>query len=81
MEGVWSWKFSAAAKEASMEIYDGLKWAEAESDELTLSGVKEKSGDEGLKHATMLYNRLIVHLDGGALAIHQTVPEENGYEV
>ena len=77
----WSLKFSAAVKEASTDIYAGLKWAEAEPDELTLSGVKEKSGDVGQKHATMLYNRLIVHLGGGALAIYQTLPEDMGYEV
>jgi hypothetical protein len=77
----WSLKFAAAVKEASKSIFDGLKWAEGEMDELTLDVVKGKLGDEGMMQATMLYNRLIVHLGDGALVIHQTVPEENGYEV
>jgi hypothetical protein len=29
----------------------------------------------------MVYNRLIPYLSGGALAIHQSVPEECGHEV
>ena len=49
--------------------------------QITLTDIRDEMGDEGIKHATMLYNRLIVNVGGGALLIHQTVTEENGFEV
>ena len=44
--------------------------------------VKLKFGDEeGEQMAVALYNRLIHHLSGPALTIHQTVIGESGLEV
>ena len=50
----WSLKFAAAVKEANPEIYDGLKWAESQMDEVTLDAVKNRVGDQGLVHSTMI---------------------------
>ena len=77
----WSLKFQAAVKDANPEIYDELKWAASETDELTMDDVREQFGDAGLLHSTMVYNRLITLLSGGALVIHQSVPAECGDEV
>ena len=63
-------KFTSEVKEANPEIYDGRKWAESEMQEVTLDAVKNRFGDQGLVHSTMIYNRLITLLSGGALVIH-----------
>ena len=57
-----SLKFTATVKEASPEIYDGLKWAESEADEVTLDDVKNKFGDQRVMHSTMIFHRLITIL-------------------
>ena len=77
----WSLKIKAAAKESNPDIFDGLKWAETEMEEMTTDDITDHLGEQALHHSTMLYNRLITHLEGAALIIHQTVPQECGYEV
>ena len=68
-------------KESNSEIYDGLSWAEGETEDISEDDVKENLGDEHVKFSTMVYNRLITLLSGSALIIHQTVPQECGFEV
>jgi hypothetical protein len=77
----WSLKFKAMVKESNSEIYDDLSWAEGETEDISEDDVKEKLGDEHVKFSTMVYNRLITLLSGSALIIHQTVPQECGFEV
>ena len=68
-------------KEANPDTHDGLQWADSERDEVTLDDVDKRFGDEELMHSTMIYNRLITLLSGGAMVIHQTVLQECGHEV
>ena len=46
--------------------HDGLQWADSERDEVTLDDVDKRFGDEEFMHSTMIYNRLITLLSGGA---------------
>ena len=75
-------KFRANAKEADAKIYHALKWAEEQIDEILEDQIANYFGeDDGTKYATAVYNRLIHHLKGPALTIHQSVVHENGLEV
>ena len=73
-------KFKAVAKETNPLIFEALKWAEGEENELTETDLDIKFGDQGTEVAVTVYNRLIHHLSGPALEMHQTVLEENGLE-
>ena len=73
-------KFKAVAKETNPLIFEALKWAEGEDNELTETDLDIKFGDQGTEVAMTVYNRLIHHLSGPALEMHQTVLEENGLE-
>ena len=77
----WSLKFRAKIKELNVNLFQEITWAEASEDEITMEDVKEQLGEDGVRRAAMIYNRLIQHLGGAALTIHQSVPEENGFEV
>lgn len=77
----WVLKFTAAVKEANPDIYEELKWAATREDEIDSKQIEKEYGESGLEHSTMIYNRLITHLNGGALVIHQTVTRECGHEV
>ena len=60
-------KFKAVAKETNPAIFDALKWAEGEENELTEPIMDEQFGDQGTELAVTVYNRLIHHLSGPAL--------------
>ena len=77
----WSLKFRAVVKEANLEIFDCLKWAEAENDPIDEELIEEEKGEQAKKFSTTVYNRLVHHLHGPALVIHQMVKDENGFEV
>ena len=68
-------------KEINPKLYLPIKWAETEPDEITGNKIEELHGEDGTIGTTMLYNRLIHHLKGPPLTIHQTVVGENGLEV
>lgn len=75
-------KFRSVVKEVEWKVFEAMKWAEQEDTEITEGAVADKWGeDDGTQMSTMLYNRLIHHLKGPALTIHQTVIGENGLEV
>ena len=76
----WSLKFRANIKELNMTLFNELTWAEALEDEITIADVERKFGADGVRRAAVIYNRLIQHLGSAALTIHQSVPEENGFE-
>ena len=74
-------KFRANVKESNVKIYEAMKWAEAQTDEILEDVIADEFGeDAGAKYATAVYNRLIHHLKGPALTIHQGVVNENGLE-
>ena len=74
-------KFRANVKESNVKIYEAMKWAEAQTDEILEEVIADEFGeDAGAKYATAVYNRLIHHLKGPALTIHQGVVNENGLE-
>ena len=77
----WALKFRAVAKEVNSEVFAGLKWAEAQQDQITDEEIQLEYSEGGEKLSTMVYNRLIHHLRGTALTIHQGVSDENGFEV
>ena len=77
----WSVKFRAATKESNMKVFEALKWSEACSDEITAMDVTKVLGERGPEISTMVYNRIIHHLEGPPLTIHQGVGDENGLEV
>ena len=77
----WSLKFSEKIKELNMTLFNDLTWAEASEDEITIADVDQKLGADGVRRAPVIYNWLIQHLGSVALTIHQSVPEENGFEV
>ena len=77
----WSLKFRAKIKELNMTLFNDLTWAEALEDEITIADVEQKLGADGVRRAAVIYNRLIHQLGSAALTIHQSVPEENGFEV
>ena len=60
-------------KETEPELFKSTRWAEAEENDI--------SEEQAIRTTTMLYNRLIRHLKGAALTIHQGVVGENGLEV
>ena len=75
-------KFKATTKEANNELFEAMKWAEGEDQDIDDEALGLKFGEEeGEQMGVVLYNRLIHHLSGPALTIHQTVLEENGLEV
>jgi hypothetical protein len=75
-------KFSAVVKEVDADIFDMMKWASEQDDEITDSDISDQSIEgEGLKYSTMIYNRVMHHLTGAALSVHQSVEGENGFEV
>ena len=61
MEGIVL-EIQGHVKEANPEIYDGLEWAETETDEVTPDDVKNKFGDQRVMHSTMIFHRLITIL-------------------
>ena len=75
-------KFKATTKEANPQIFEAMKWAELQEDEINESSLDLKFDEgKGTEMATSLYNRLIKFLSGPALTVHQSVPDENGLEV
>ena len=73
-----SLKFRAKIKELNMTLSNDLTWAEASEDEITID---QKLGADGVRRVAVIYNWLIQHLGSIALTIHQSVLEENGFEV
>ena len=49
-----------------------------QTDEVTMDDVREQFGNAGLLHSTMVYNRLITLLSGGALVIHNLCQQSAG---
>ena len=75
-------KFTARVKEADGKIHEAMKWAETHPGEITQKEIDETIGRvEGNRCAIAIYNRLIHHLKGPALTLHQTAADENGLEV
>ena len=74
-------KFKAVAKETNPAAFSAMKWAEGEDSELTEEDLSLNfEHGEGAQIAVSVYNRLIHHLSGPALEMHQTVLNENGLE-
>ena len=80
MEGIRP-QVSGTVKEINPKLHLLIKWAETEPDEITGNRIEELHGEDGTIGTTMLCNRLIHHLKGPPLTIHQTVVGENGLEV
>ena len=77
----WALKFRAVVKEADASIYNAMKWAEEQPDEITDNDISDEYGeDDGVRFSTAVYNRLIHHLKGPPLMMHQAVSDENGLE-
>ena len=77
----WALKFRATVKEADVKVYEAMKWAEERSDEILEEEIANTFGeDDGTRYATAVYNRLIHHLKGPPLTIHQSIVNENGLE-
>ena len=77
----WALRFRAIVKEVDVNVYDAMKWAEEQPDEITEDELSDKFGeDDAVKYATSVYNRLIHHLRGPPLMLHQAVMNENGLE-
>ena len=75
-------KFRSVVKEMDLPVFEAMKWSESEDTEITEAAMADKWGeDDGIQMSAKLYNRLIHHLKGPALTIHQTVVGENGFEV
>ena len=75
-------RFRALVKEANTDIYDALIWAEAEGEnDITQVDLLTVDPNEGPRFAVMVYNRLVLHLKGDALTVHQGVAADNGLEV
>ena len=74
-------KFRATVKEVNPKLHLLIKWAEIEPDEITGNRIGELHGEDGTIGTAMLHNKLIHHLKGPPLTIHQTVMGENGQEV
>ena len=75
-------KFGAVVKETEPELFKAMKWAETEENDITEDSIQGNWDEEqAVRMTTMLYNRLIHHLKGAALTIHQGVVGENGLEV
>ena len=79
----WALKFRAIVKELDPNAYEALKWAEVQTDEIDEDDIEtacgQKEGD-GARYSTVVYNRLIHHLKGPPLKIHQSIVKENGLE-
>ena len=77
----WALRFRAIVKELDVNIYDALKWAEEQPDDIDVDEIVDKFGeDDAVKYTTAIYNRLIHHLRGPPLMMHQAVADENGLE-
>ena len=64
-----------------MKVYEAMKWAEEQCDEILAEHIANQFGeDDGTRYATTVYNRLIHHLKGPPLTIHQSILNENGLE-
>ncbi len=74
---VWSSKFKDAVKETNVAMFEALKEAKEGTEEID----PEAFDDGELEAATAVYNRLMMLLTGSAFTIHQTVMNENGFEV
>ena len=75
-------KFCAVVKETEPELFKAMRWAEAEENDITEDSIQGNwDKEQAIRMTTMLYNRLIHHLKGAALTIHQGVVGENGLEV
>jgi hypothetical protein len=77
----WSLKFKATVKEANLETFNVMRWAEGEVVEITEDTLEETFGDQGNTASAGIYGRLIHKLSGPAWTIHQSVADENGAEV
>ena len=64
-----------------MQVFEALKWSETFTDEITAMGVTKVLGERGPDISTVVYNRIIHHLEGPPLTKHQGVADENGLEV
>ena len=64
-------KFRATEKEINPNFHF-IKWTEMEPDEITGDRIGELHGEDGTIGTTMVCNRLIHHLKGPPLTIHQT---------
>ena len=49
--------------------------------EITIADTQNKIGDGGARKAAMIYKRLPQHLGAAVLAVDQSVPKENGFDV
>ena len=75
-------KFCAVVKETEPELFKAMRWAEAEENDISEDSIHGNCDKEhAIRMTTMLYNRLVHHLKGAALTIHQGVVGENGLEV
>ena len=79
----WALKFRAIVKELDPNVYEALKWAEEQTDEIDEEDIETSCGEnegDGARYSTAVYNRLIHHLKGPPLMIHQSIGKENGLE-
>ena len=79
----WALKFRAIVKELDPNVYEALKWAEEQTDEIDEEDIKTSCGEndgDGARYSTAVYNRLIHHLKGPPLMIHQSIVRESGLE-
>ena len=75
-------KFCAVVKETEPELLKATRWAEAEENDISEDSIQGNwDKEQAIRMTTMLYNRLIHHLKGVALTIHQRVVGENGLVV
>ena len=65
-------KFCAVVKETEPELFKAMRWEEAEEKDITEDSIQDNwDKEQAFRMTTMLYNRLIHHLKGAALTIHQ----------
>ena len=79
----WALKFRAIVKELDPNVYEALKWSEERTDEIDEEDIETSCGEndgDGARYSTAVYNRLIHHLKGPPLMIHQSIGRENGLE-
>ena len=74
----WSVKFSAAAKESNMQVFEALKWSETFADEITAMDESAwRARTQDLNDGVQLGHPS----PAPPLTIHQGVADENGLEV
>ena len=75
-------KFCAVVKETEPELFKAMRWAVAEENDISEDSIQGNwDKEQAIRTTTVLYNRLMHHLKGAALTIHQGVVGENGLEV